>query len=315
MKKTRILTKLKARYIILFILFIYMLLQIVPYGKKDNVSPFLIKDGDLPLVIAHGGSKHIMPENTVMAFEYAYNLGVDALEMDLRLTSDEVLITYHNELLEDFSNLKGKPNQYTYDEIIKYNFAINFKDLQGNSPYANLTQDELESFDKALAPANLEDLFIKYGSSILYTCEIKDDGDVGNIAAKKLAELIKKYGLEKHVIVASFHKEPLKTFKELSPNTLTSYDTSSATEFIIYNYAGIGLFLANKNDGLQIPTKEYGIPLDTSYLLYKAHKNNLFVHYWTVNDADEMRKLIEKGADGIITDRPDILLDVLEEYK
>lgn len=306
--------KIKKRWIALTFLGLYVLLQVVPYGKPTINTPFKIEQGSRPLVIAHGGAKLMNPENTVMAFNYAMDIGVDSLEMDLRLTQDNQLITYHNDYLEDFSTLSGKPIDFTYDEIITHNFGVNFTNLDGNRPYQDLSEEELLSYDGTLAPANLEHLFQQYGDTTLYVCEIKDDGEIGMRAADRLLELIQQYNLEEEIIVASFHKEVLDYFRSIAPDSvLTSFDMSTATDFIIANYAGYGLFTNYKHSGLQLPLSEYNIPLNTSYLTYKIHKNNKFVHYWTINEVDDMKKVIRNGADGIITDRPDILIPLLDE--
>lgn len=102
---------------------VYVLLQVIPYGKKNIDTPFKIKDGERPLVMAHGGAKLMNPENTWMAFDYAYTLGVDVLEMDLQITKDGELITYHNNELEDFSDAEGLVSELTYAEIKQYNFG------------------------------------------------------------------------------------------------------------------------------------------------------------------------------------------------
>ncbi len=307
--------KKNRKWIILIgVVFVYILFQVIPYGKNHVSTPFKIDPGSRPLVIAHGGAKLMNPENTVMSFTYAYDLGVDVLEMDLRLTSDGELITYHNEDLGDFSDLVGNPSDYTYDEIKNYNFGVNFEDLNGDYPYRDLTNEELLAFEGALAPANVENLFKEYRDSILYICEIKDDGEQGIRAAEKLLQLIQKYNLENVVCVASFNKEPLAYFRDLAPEiVVTSFDMSSATDFIIANYAGYGLFKNYSHSGFQLPLSEYGIPLNTSYLIYKIHKNDMFVHYWTINKVQDMKKCIKNGADGIITDRPDLLIQLLDE--
>lgn len=302
------------KWIALCFILVYGLLQIIPFGKREINSPFKIENGERPLVIAHGGAKLMNPENTWMAFKYAYDLGVDVLEMDLRLTQDNQLITYHNDNLEDFSTLSGKPIDYTYDEISMHNFGVNFTDLNGNQPYKNLSEEEFASFQNDLAPATLKDLFETYGDSTLYICEIKDEGERGMRAAEALLDLIQEYNLENEVIVASFNQDVLSYFRSIAPKTiLTSFDMSSATDFVIANYAGYGIFTNYDHSGLQLPPSQSNIPLDTSYLIYKIHKNNMFVHYWTINDVDKMKQLIKQGADGLITDRPDLLIDLLSE--
>ncbi|MEG0239716.1 MAG: glycerophosphodiester phosphodiesterase [Anaerorhabdus sp.] len=304
--------------IILFTLvafiFIYVLLQIIPYGKNKITNAFRIETGSRPLVIAHGGAKLMNPENTWMAYDYAYELGVDVLEMDLQITKDNQLVTYHNNELEDMSNTAGLVSEHNYVDLKKYNFGENFTDLQGYQPYKNLSLEERESFGDSLTPANLEEMFQKYGKDVLYICELKNYGDLGQKSAQKILDLIQQYNMEEYVCVASFDQDTLNYFISIAPdNIITSFDMGTATNFIIANYVGYGFFLNYPQAGFQIPMDKFGIPLATDYLVYKIHHNNMFVHYWTINDVEDMEKCIQLNADGIITDRPDLLIQLLHD--
>jgi glycerophosphoryl diester phosphodiesterase len=80
---------------------------------------------------------------------------------------------------------------------------------------------------------------------------------------------------------------------------------------VICNKALLDWFAPTADQALQIPVAASGFQLDTPRLIRAAHRRNVAVHYWTINDATEMKRLIELGADGIMTDRPDRLLEVL----
>lgn len=295
------------------ILCVYALLQVVPYGKKEVETPFIKKDR--PLIIAHGGAKAMNPENTWMAYEYAASIDADVLEIDLCLTKDGILVTHHNEGIDDLSDGSGPVSAFTYDELKQFNFGINFTALDGTKPYANLTKEQLQTeYKDKLHPIDIEELFARYGNEMLYILEIKDGGELGKQASDTLLALIEKYGLEKEVCVASFHKEIMEYINSVkNPEIVTSFDEPTATDFIIWNYAGFGLFKNYSSYGFQLPMEQYNVPLASKYLIYKIHKNNMFVHYWTINTKEEMIKCIKNGADGVITDRPDLLIEVLEE--
>ena len=302
------------RKILLVVLVIYVGLQIIPYNKNKIDNPFKIEKGEKPLVMAHGGGKELNPENTWMSFNYAMELGVDCLEMDLRMTKDGILITHHNEDIDDYTLETGLVHDYTYEELSSFNFGYYFKDLDGNYPYRELSDDELKQYDGLLIPATVEEIFQKWGDSILYCIEIKDDEELGKQAADELLRLIEKYEVEAVVCIASFHKEIADYFSSIAPDTIvTSFDLTTATDFVKANYIGYGFFTDYVHEGFQLPTEKYNIPLDLGYLIYKIHHNDMFVHYWTIDDPEEMRELIEKGCDGIITDRPDLMIQVLEE--
>lgn len=304
----------KRWFVISGIVCTYVLLQVIPYGKNKVDTPFKIKNGDRPLVIAHGGAKQLNPENTWMAFNYAVSLGVDVLEMDLQITKDQQLITYHNETLDELSTASGYIKDYTYEQLKQYNFGENFQDLQGDYPYRNLTKEQLAPYADQLIPARLEDLLKKFGDSMLYICELKNYGELGKQSAQEILNLIQKYGLEKNVCVASFDQATLNYFESIAPKEIvTSFDMDTATDFIKANYIGYGIFNNYRESGFQLPLKEKNVPLDLQYLIYKIHHNNMFVHYWTINNREDIISCIKKGADGIITDRPDLMLEILDE--
>ncbi len=297
--------------VIVSIVAIYVLLQILPYVGFKGTSKFKIEEGEPPLIIAHGGAKHLYPENTVMAFEESFAMGVDVLEMDLCLTKDGTLITHHNLTVDATSDKSGKVNDFTIEQIKQMNFGHNFVDLNGNKPFENETDVSVLS---RLVPMTVEQMFETFGTDALYVMEIKDSGENGIAAAEKLNTLINEYNLQEYVCVASFDKEVMQHFSEIKNidvNISMDFDTSA--EFIILNYAGIGMFTGFEHAGLQLPTSNKGIALDNSYLVYKVHHNNMFLHYWTINDKQQMQKLIEIGCDGIITDRPDLMIELLKE--
>ncbi len=294
--------------------FIYVVLQFIPIDNIKYDNSFMVEEGEAPLVIAHGGGKVLNPENTWMALDYAYELGVDVLEVDLHLTKDNVLVTYHNNTLDDLSTASGKVADYTYDELKEHNFGQFFVDLDGNMPYKNLSQEELASYDYALSLASLEEMFIKYGKDVLYVVEIKDDGDLGIKAADELMRLITKYEMEEYACMASFHPEVIAYINDnKTTNMINSYDFDTSLMFVIASLVGFDYFMDSPSHGFQLPTSEYSIPLTSPYLLSKIERHDKFIHYWTVNEIDEMMLCIEANADGIITDRPDLLIPLLEE--
>ncbi len=292
---------MKKIKILICIVIVYILAQFVVIKKESNLGQnFKAKNG-FPLIIAHGGSKQLFPENTVYAFERTMELPIDVLELDLRMTKDDILITHHNETIDETSDGSGKVRDYTYDQLKQFNFGAKFIAVDNTQPY-------LEK-DPKLVPSTLEDLFLKYGQKVLFIAEIKDEGDLGKKAVDILNTLIKKYQLEDKVNVASFLHENNEYFTTLNSKTSISAGESKVKEMVLSMYVGFDFLKHYNVHGVQIPTHEI-VALDTSYLISKMKKHNLFVHFWTINDEKTMRKLIDKKVDGIITDRPDILIEL-----
>ncbi len=290
---------------------VYILLQILPYRGFSGESNFKIEEGEAPLVISHGGAKHLYPENTVMAFEESFEMGVDVLEMDLCMTEDGVLITHHNLTVDATANAVGEVNSFSLSEINEMNFGYNFTDIDGEMPYRDESDPEILS---RLVPMTVTDMFDSFGNEALYIMEIKDGEEIGIAAAEELNRLINEYELWEYVCVASFHSEVMEHFVAIKDDRVDiSMDMSAATTFVVANYLGAGIFFEFPHAGLQLPPSMSGIPLDNSYLAYKIHHNNMFLHYWTINDKEEMQRLIELGCDGIITDRPDLMIELLRE--
>ncbi len=229
------------------------------------------------------------------------------LELDLRMTKDDILVTHHNETIDETSDGTGKVNDYTFEELKKFNFGAKFKDLDGNMPY--LTKNDL------IVPMSLDELFSKYAKKVLFIIEIKDEGDLGKKAANQIKSLLDKYDIVKDVVVASFVKENNVYYKSIMhKDSITSASEEQAKTLVYSMYGGYDFAYTNYGvEGVQFPLFQ-SVPLDTSYLIYKMKKHNLFVHYWTINDEKTMKQLIDKKADGIITDRPDLLIKLKKEY-
>lgn len=294
-------------YLFLFVLIIsiYILLQFSCF-KKEKKARKIFRNGDFPLVFAHRGSSDLFPENTELAFIKSFEMGVDAFETDIRLTKDGKIITQHNEDIDETTDGTGKVIDYTFDEIKEFNFGYRFKDIYGNYPYA-------ENRVKGLYPMEVSSFFEKFGDSVIYSIDVKDDGEIGLKSAELLYKCVKKYKLEKNVIFSSFNEKNLKYLRKISHGEIIVSGSMEKTKEVVFaSYFGYDSFKKFNTHAMMIPRFEK-LPLDTKYLIYKFHKHNIAVCYWTINTEKEMRQLIKKKVDGIITDRVDLLLKIKEE--
>ena len=284
---------------------IYVLFQF-SFFKKEKKARKIYRNGDFPLVFAHRGSSHLYPENTELAFIKSFEMGVDAFETDIRLTKDGKIITQHNEDIDETTNGTGKVIDYTFDEIKEFNFGYRFKDLNGNLPYA-------DNRVSGLYPMEVSSLFEKFGDSVIYSIDVKDNGENGLKSAELLYNCVKEYRLEKNVIFSSFNEDNLKFLRKISKGEIIiSGSWKKNTEVVLSSYLGFDSFKKYNTNAMMIPRFEK-LPLDTKYLIYKFHKHNMAVCYWTINTEKEMKKLICKKVDGIITDRVDLLLKLKKE--
>ena len=292
-------------FLLILILTIYILLQFLCF-KKERKARKVFRNGDFPLVFAHRGSSHLFPENTELAFTKSFEMGVDAFETDIRLTKDGKIVTQHNEDIDETTNGTGNVIDYTYDELKEFNFGYEFKDINGDSPY-------VDNREYGLFPMEVSALFEKFGDKVVYSIDVKDEGEIGLKSAELLYKFVKEYNLEKNVIFSSFSEDNLKHLRKISHGEIIiSGSMKKTTEVVLASYFGYDSFKKFNTHAMMIPKFEK-LPLDTKYLIYKFHKHNISVCYWTINTEKDMRKLINKKVDGIITDRVDLLLKIKEE--
>ena len=305
---------------------VVLLLYAVPKPQYPGVNIWRKEANDNQvLVMAHAGGKGVYPSNTMSAFAYSYQIGVDVLEMDVQMTSDGVLVLRHGE--NGTGNIRSMSNcdmliwEETYQDMYdSCNFGYHFEDEEGNYPYQDMTQTEW--IDAGVYLTTLEEVFSTFGDNILYNIEIKADGDAPREdTADALFDLIDEYDLIDHVLVAVAFDDISKYVVNTYSDLYLSTSQDEAQNLIIPAYTFTSIFYTpDQYAAVQIPTS-FHIPvinslnLSTKLLVQTIHQHNMAVHYWTINDPDEMRRLIELGCDGIITDYPEVLMAVIAEYE
>ncbi|MCA1064264.1 glycerophosphodiester phosphodiesterase [Rossellomorea sp. AcN35-11] len=300
-RQIKILTSVIASFM-LFSIFVYWL----PVRKVDP-PPFLHKEADLPLVIAHQGGKHLAPGNTIEAFQNAVDLGVDVIETDIHITKDGHLVTIHDPTVDATTDGSGYVKDYTLPELQRLDAGFTFQDLDGEYSYRG----------KNVYIPTLEEVFQRF-PDMRVNIEIKDDnpGNRMDDIVQKLMNLIAEYDMEEKVLIASFDQDIIARFESYSDGKVATQGGKQEAQKFVHLHK---LFLRNlyetKVDAFQLPLQEGDIDLTDPNLIKEAHRKGLHIHYWTINDKETMEELVKKGADGIITDRPDILLEVLHKGK
>ncbi len=314
----------KILVIVIFVVFVFVILNILPKNKFQGDNHWLKENNDnRPLIISHGGGLGVNPGNTMRAFQYSYDNDVDVIELDVHLTSEQILVTRHGE--NQTGNIRQMSNcdtviwentyQWLYDNC---NFGYNYQDDDDNYPFRDMTHSEW--VEAGVYMTQLEELFLTFGNNILYIIEIKADADAPRTeSADALYELIELYDLFDNILVATSYEDISNYITLTYPKITQSTSHDDAEDMIIKTYTFTNFFFDPVNNAaLQLPTT-FNVPvinelnLATRYLINNAHKHNMAVHFWTINDPDEMRRLIDLGADGIITDYPEILRDVINE--
>ncbi len=312
-------------------------IDIIPPKKNVANNPFVVGEGELPMIAAHRGGGDNNPENTMLAFREAVNnIGIDIVESDLYLTKDGKLVYNHDAYIDETCNVNGdisleeveelcedKANRHyiedmTLAELEQYNFGYYFEDENGERIY----KDETDLAGKGLQIATVDKLFEEFYEShpdLLFIVEIKNSGERGYEACRILYETLQKYPeYMDQIVVGTFHDEIEQELKEKYPSLLRGAPTGTARDFVLTTILGVNLFNNSDFACLQIPT-DYNlgvvIYLDNPQIIKTAHRRNVAVQYWTINDPDKMRRLIELGCDAIMTDNPKLLKEVLAEYE
>lgn len=306
-------------------------INIIPPKQVLNgeTNPFIIEKGSRPMIAAHRGGKNLNPENTFKAIDHSVeSYDIDIIEMDLVLTSDNHLILNHNMTLDACTEenlVEGDyvVREHTLAEIQTKNFGYNFK-LDNDYPYRTLL-DGVSEEDKSevlrqnkLRVVTIDELFEKYASTdIKYIIEIKNNNEDGILAADILVNAMKQHNVMKKVIIGTFNDVVENHLATEYPEVMRGAALSTAKYFIITQMLGVNLFYDTSVTALQLPP-DYelsGINLNLADKNYinRAHRRNISMQYWTINDKEEMRKLINMGADVIMTDNPDVMYELLKE--
>ncbi len=331
LKKTKkwIITGSVLGVIALFLLTI----NLIPPVKVMEDNPFLVEEGELPMLCAHRGGKVSNPENTLKAYKNSLrDYDIDIMETDLWLTKDNHLVLNHDSTINrtsDVEEFTGSKEDYlisdhTLDELKNFNFGYNFN-INGEYPYRDLVTFDQENRKEVIEENDLsiitiEDLlgtFYEDNKDLLFIVEIKDSGERGFLAADILENILRENFPDylNRIVIGTFHTEVENYLKTEHPSLLRGASTGAVIKYCVMNWTATNLFNYDNYVCLQLPTSQMGIDLTWDYHISEAHQKNIAVQYWTINDEATMRTLIEKGCDAIMTDDPALLKSVLDSYK
>jgi glycerophosphoryl diester phosphodiesterase len=248
--------------------------------------------------MAHRGGGGLWPENTLLAFERARDLGVDVIEMDVQSTADGVMVVIHDATIDRTTNGTGRVGDLTLAEIKKLDAGYHW------SP------DGMKTFPwrgQGVSIPTLDEVFTRL-PEMRFNIEPKQERPS---LAKPLCRMIREKGMANKVTVGSFRQTVLDEFRRECPEVATSASPAEASEFVTIYKAKRGGAYRPVMQALQVPEYVVGAQLLNKEFVEAAHARNLQVHAWTVNETEAMRRLIGIGVDGIMTDYPDRLMSVL----
>lgn len=266
------------------------------------VHPYY-EGADYPLVIAHQGGDGVWPGDTMYAFEKAVEIGADILEMDAHITKDGHVVLMHDETVDRTTDGTGLIENMTIEELKQLDAGYDWSNDGGQTyPYRG----------QGIQVPALDELFQKF-PQMRYTIEIKL---TENPLDDALCNVIREHNMQEKVLVASFHDEAMQQFRETCPEVATSASRGEVTKFVLLGKVLLSGLVNPAYQSIQPPfdpKDSMNIPIMTRRFIREAHAKNIKVEPWTVDDPELMKQYIEWGVDGIITDRPDLMIEILDK--
>lgn len=251
----------------------------------------------LPFPFAHRGGGKRWPENTLLAFRSANDLGCRHIETDLRETADGHFMCFHDHTVERTTNGHGNLRDYTLAELQELDAAHSF--IRGGRHPCRGNGVRIPTLEEALS----------LHPDLHYNLDIKPKDPA---MARRLWDFIVHHGIYDRVLVASEHHEVVGAFRRLSKGrVVTSASRREALRFWMRVLSGTWKHASFAFDALQIPPTFRHLRITTPRFIEAAHHHGIQVHVWTIDDPSEMRELLDVGVDALVSDLPDVLLEVL----
>ena len=252
----------------------------------------------VPTNIAHRGASGHYPENTMLAFEKAVEKGADVLELDVWLSQDDQVVVIHDETVDRTTDGEGKVRDHTLDELQALDAAYHFK-LDDSYPYRG----------KGVKIPTLKEVLTEFDQKPVVV-EVKKTGEQ---MAAQVAEDIRKTEAEDRVLIASMDAPTVQALRKLLPDTASAAGEGEALQFYLLSKLGLAGFIDWDFEGLFVPTRFMGLPVLTPPFRSAARANGIHIHVWTVNDPEEMESLLNMNTQGILTDYPGLLKDIMDQ--
>ena len=265
---------------------------------SQNRKPYF--DCPCPQIIAHQGSSLELPPNTVEAFQLALKQGADIIELDIWRTKDGEWVVVHDENLLKITGINKNVGELTLSEINSLDAGYGF--------YKNNYGDVALSNKKYQIPT-LERIFKIFPNEKI-NIEIKDP-DLSGLSS--FIDLINKYKAIDNILVVSSHYGVIKKFRRMTEYQIaTAASRNDIKNMMFWSWWPFYKF---RFDAFQLPfysktVEKYGMN-NVKWVKDKQEKQ-LEVHYWTIDNTTDIKNVISIGANGIITNRPGVVYDILK---
>lgn len=243
------------------------------------------------VVYAHRGGAALAPENTIAAFDNGLALGADGLELDVRLSRDGVVVVHHDPTLERTTDGRGPVDALPAGELARLDAGHKFSDAEGRFPFRG----------QGIGVPALEDVVRRYPDARLIV-EMKVDAEE---IADGVVDVLRKAGALERAIISSFHARPVFHARRICPEARTGAASLEVRRALYGAWCGLSP-RRPPYCGFQVPERTGALRIVSPRFVRAVSKAGLSVAVWTVNEEPDMRRLLEWGVTGLITDRPDI---------
>ena len=283
-------------------------------SPSTELSPQPLMYG-LPIIVAHRGARSVAPENTLLSAQRAYDFQADQWELDVQVSQDGELVLIHDPNFMHTTNAEAvfpmrffwKVKNLTFEEIKRLDAGSWYlkKDPFGEIKKGNVTTADQERMVNEPIPTLREALKFTMDKNWSVNVEIKDvSGTAGDAdIVQKTVALIEEMGMQEQVIISSFNLDYLVQVKQLAPDLKTA------------------ALVDEMDDPLKLLQDIGADAINPSYksikdlsIIQTIRDAGYEVYVWTVNDEENMMKLINAGVSGIITDYPQLLVEVFKKY-
>jgi glycerophosphoryl diester phosphodiesterase len=245
-------------------------------------------------VFAHRGGAALRPENTLLAFDHGMALGADGIELDVRLSRDDVVVVHHDETVERTTNGRGEIASFTADELERLDAGYNFGGP--SHPYRGTTG----------GIPRLETVLRRYPTAWLIVEMKLNDPEL----AHRTLDLVREAGALDRVALGAFGTRVLHAARAYDPPILTGASREE-TRLALYRSWVRWPVRHPRYEAFQVPETAGTTRVVSPRFVRYAHDAGIAVQVWTVNEAADMRRLLGWGVDGLISDRPDVAVEVV----
>lgn len=261
----------------------------------------LILDKHWPTNFAHRGASAVAPENTLAAFDSAVAAGAGGLELDVHMTRDGHVVVIHDATVDRTTDGSGAVRDMTLAELRRLDAGYRYYQ-DGGYPYR----------DRRLRVPTLEEVLRRF-PQVYVNIEIKEEQPG---IEQSVLYAIEDARAADRVLVVSRNDGVIERFRETSGGRiLTGASKREIRIFYLLSRVHLEGMLDPPYDALQVPVDYQGIRLVTPRFLAAGHSQGVRVDVWTVDNPGEMRRLLDLGVDGVMTDRPKTLANIIDERR